>query len=69
MNSPSRGAVARNDAVVKYVNRMILDNYGDLTINLHPDSIFMGALGAAIFSSRRRDKDSRGTRHAELDEA
>lgn len=47
------GGVARNDAVVKYVNQMILDNYGDLTINIHPDSIFMGALGAAIFSSRR----------------
>lgn len=47
------GGVARNVAVVKYVRQMILENYGDLTINVHPDSIFMGALGAAIYSSRR----------------
>jgi benzoyl-CoA reductase subunit A len=47
------GGVARNEAVVKYVRRLILDHYGQLTINIHPDSIFMGALGAALFSARR----------------
>lgn len=63
------GGVARNDAVVKYVNQMVQDNYGDVTINVHPDSIFMGALGAAIFSSRRQDEGRHPSRHAELDEA
>jgi benzoyl-CoA reductase subunit A len=48
------GGVARNQAVVKYVSNMARKNYGELTINLHPDSIFMGALGAAIFCIRRR---------------
>ncbi len=47
------GGVARNPAVVKYVKEMVIQNYGDLTINNHSDSIFMGALGAALFSARR----------------
>ncbi|MCH8012404.1 MAG: benzoyl-CoA reductase subunit A [Candidatus Marinimicrobia bacterium] len=49
------GGVARNPAVVKYVSQMVKENYGDLTINIHPDSIFMGALGAALLSKNRRD--------------
>ncbi len=48
------GGVARNAAVVKYVKQMVKDNYGDITINCHPDSIFMGALGAALFAARRK---------------
>lgn len=48
------GGVARNRAVVKYVSDMTRSNYGELTINIHPDSIFMGALGAATFCLRRR---------------
>lgn len=48
------GGVARNPAVIKYIKQMVLQNYGELTINSHPDSIFMGALGAAIFSARRK---------------
>ena len=47
------GGVARNQAVVKYVSNMTRQNYGDVSINIHPDSIFMGALGAAIFCLRR----------------
>jgi len=48
------GGVSRNQAVVKYVSQMVEQNYGKLKINCHPDSIFMGALGAALFSSRRK---------------
>ncbi len=47
------GGVARNPAVVKYVEQLVIQNYGDIKINLHADSIFMGALGAAIFSEAR----------------
>jgi benzoyl-CoA reductase subunit A len=46
------GGVARNPAVIKYVIQMVKQNYGNLKINCHPDSIFMGALGAALFSVR-----------------
>ena len=47
------GGVARNEAVVKYVGQLVESNYGQIKINIHPDSIFMGALGAALFSSMR----------------
>ena len=47
------GGVARNQAVLKYVSDLVLQNYGkDITINVHTDSIFMGALGGAMFARR-----------------
>ena len=47
------GGVARNQAVIKYVSQMVNDNYGkDIKINIHADSIFMGALGGAMFARR-----------------
>lgn len=46
------GGVARNQAVLKYVKQMVLDSYGEITMNIHTDSIFMGALGGAMFARR-----------------
>jgi benzoyl-CoA reductase subunit A len=47
------GGVARNKAVVKYVTELVTKNYGNtLKINIHTDSIFMGALGGAMFARR-----------------
>lgn len=47
------GGVARNQAVLKYVSELVLKNYGnDIKINVHSDSIFMGALGGALFALR-----------------
>ena len=47
------GGVARNQAVLKYVSELVLQNYGkDIKINVHTDSIFMGALGGAMFARR-----------------
>lgn len=47
------GGVARNQAVLKYVSDLVLQNYGkDIRINVHTDSIFMGALGGAMFARR-----------------
>lgn len=52
------GGVARNQAVLKYVTALVKQNYGDeIIINIHVDSIFMGALGAAMFSRRGVDVD------------
>ncbi len=48
------GGVARNSAVVKYVKQLVIQNYGEMKINCHTDSIFMGALGGALFSARRK---------------
>ncbi|MFK5855567.1 MAG: BadF/BadG/BcrA/BcrD ATPase family protein [Bacteroidota bacterium] len=47
------GGVARNQAVLKYVGQMVSESYGkDIKINIHTDSIFMGALGGAMFARR-----------------
>ena len=47
------GGVARNPAVIKYLSQLVRENYGDkIKINIHTDSIFMGALGGAIFARR-----------------
>jgi benzoyl-CoA reductase subunit A len=47
------GGVARNPAVIKYLTQLVKENYGDgIVINIHSDSIFMGALGGAMFAKR-----------------
>ncbi len=47
------GGVARNPAVIKYLAQLVKENYGDnIKINIHTDSIFMGALGGAMFARR-----------------
>ncbi|MBK7128518.1 MAG: benzoyl-CoA reductase subunit A [Crocinitomicaceae bacterium] len=46
------GGVARNQAVLKYVKQMVTESYGEVTMNIHTDSIFMGALGGAMFARR-----------------
>lgn len=51
------GGVARNQAVLKYVKQMVTDSYGQVTMNIHTDSIFMGALGGAMFARRNISAD------------
>ncbi len=52
------GGVARNPAVIKYLTQLVKDNYGDnIKINIHTDSIFMGALGGAMFARRNIQAD------------
>lgn len=46
------GGVAKNEAAVRELRKLILENYGDVTININPDSIYTGALGAAEFARR-----------------
>jgi benzoyl-CoA reductase subunit A len=46
------GGVARNPAVVKELTELTRENYGDRTMNIHQDSIYMGALGAALYARR-----------------
>ncbi len=46
------GGVAKNEAAVKELRQLIRENYGDVTINIDPDSIYTGALGAAAFAHR-----------------
>jgi benzoyl-CoA reductase subunit A len=52
------GGVARNKAVLKNVSDLVKKNYGDkIQINIHTDSIFMGALGGALFARKNIDID------------
>ena len=52
------GGVANNEAAVKELRQLIKENYGDVTINIDPDSIYTGALGAATFARRAVDGDT-----------
>jgi benzoyl-CoA reductase subunit A len=46
------GGVARNPAAVEALGRLVEENYGARTLNISPDSIYTGALGAALFAHR-----------------
>ncbi len=46
------GGVANNPAAVEALRRLVEENYGGKTLNISPDSIYTGALGAALFAHR-----------------
>ena len=46
------GGVAKNEAAVKALNELVHENYGELKLNIDPDSIYTGALGGATFAWR-----------------
>ncbi|MCL4367895.1 MAG: acyl-CoA dehydratase activase [Actinobacteria bacterium] len=46
------GGVAKNVAITANVRQMVTDAYGDVAINVSPDSIYTGALGAALFARK-----------------
>ena len=53
------GGVAKNEAAVRELRQLIRENYGDVTININPDSIYTGALGAAEFARRAYEGGAR----------
>jgi benzoyl-CoA reductase subunit A len=46
------GGVAKNEAAVKALKELVRENYGELRLNIDPDSIYTGALGGATFAWR-----------------
>jgi benzoyl-CoA reductase subunit A len=46
------GGVAKNEAAVRSLKELVAENYGEMTLNINPDSIFTGALGGATFAWR-----------------
>ena len=46
------GGVAKNPAAVDALRGLIRENYGEVAMNISPDSIYTGALGAALFAWR-----------------
>ncbi|MCC6213099.1 MAG: benzoyl-CoA reductase subunit A [Burkholderiales bacterium] len=49
------GGVAKNEAAVRELRKLIRENYGERTININPESIYTGALGAAEFARRAHE--------------
>lgn len=48
------GGVAKNQSIVEIVKNLVHDSYGDdIKINVSANSIFGGALGAALFAKRK----------------
>jgi len=56
------GGVAKNEAAVKELRQLVRENYGEITINISPDSIYTGALGGAAFARRAVPGGTRGAR-------
>ena len=46
------GGVANNQAAVAALRKLVAENYGERKLNISPDSIYTGALGAAHFALR-----------------
>jgi len=46
------GGVAKNPAAVRALKGLLGENYGQIDINISDDSIYTGALGAALFALR-----------------
>ena len=51
------GGVANNPAAVNALKKLIFENYGEVTLNISPASIYTGALGAAIFAMRSLEQE------------
>ena len=49
------GGVARNPAAVAALRNLVQENYGERTLNISAESIYTGALGAALFAQRAAD--------------
>ncbi|MEZ5064893.1 MAG: BadF/BadG/BcrA/BcrD ATPase family protein [bacterium] len=50
------GGVANNPAAVRALRELVKENYGLEHINISPNSIYTGALGAALFAWRERHR-------------
>ncbi len=52
------GGVAKNEAAVRELRKLVEENYGSVTINIDPGSIYTGAHGAAAFARRAHDGET-----------
>ena len=59
------GGVAKNEAAVKALKNLVKENYGEMTLNINPDSIYTGALGGATFAWRAVMEEGKSAEHRE----
>ncbi len=53
------GGVCNNPMATKVLGELVAENYGpNITLNIHPDSIYMGALGAALFALEKAHEEA-----------
>jgi benzoyl-CoA reductase subunit A len=52
------GGVAKNQAAVSALKELVSRNYGERTLNIHADSIYTGAIGAALFALRGQEAEA-----------
>ncbi|MGZ8809926.1 MAG: BadF/BadG/BcrA/BcrD ATPase family protein [Thermoanaerobaculia bacterium] len=50
------GGVAKNPAAVAALHELVRENYGERSLNISADSIYTGALGAALFACRAAER-------------
>lgn len=50
------GGVAKNPAAVHALEDLVRENYGERKLNISADSIYTGALGAALFALRAAER-------------
>jgi len=50
------GGLGKNPAAVAALQKLVFENYGERKMNISPDSIYTGALGAALFAHRVADQ-------------
>ncbi len=53
------GGVAKNEAAVKSLKELVKENYGEVQLNIDPDSIYTGALGGATFAWRAVNQEGK----------
>ncbi|MCM2252584.1 MAG: benzoyl-CoA reductase subunit A [Ramlibacter sp.] len=53
------GGVAKNEAAVKSLKELVKENYGEVQLNIDPDSIYTGALGGATFAWRAVEQEGK----------
>jgi len=59
------GGVAKNQAVVDALSSLVSESYGERSINIHTDSIYTGAIGAALYAHRAIDLEEIDLEEAE----
>ena len=60
--STSSGLSFASSRISSYLVR---ENYGEMTLNINPDSIYTGALGAATFAWRAVTEEGKVVEHRE----
>jgi len=53
------GGVAKNAAVVDALEGLVAEHFGERKLNIHADSIYTGAIGAALYAHRAIDLEER----------